>query len=110
VDQRYLIYFYHPRFFNLSPSEKLKVIFHELYHISPDFNGDIRRLAAHKASHGASRERFDDFFEHDLTKFYAYIEKTPYMKFLEMNARALRLSFEKIKGRRMKMPKPVVVS
>ncbi len=110
VDQRYIIYFYHPRFFNLSPSEKLKVIFHELYHISPDFNGDIRRLAARKASHGASRERFDDFFEHDLTKFYAHIEKTPYMKFLEMNAHALRISFERIKGRRMKMPKPVVVS
>ncbi|HSV96782.1 MAG TPA: putative metallopeptidase [Spirochaetota bacterium] len=109
VDQRYLIYFYHPRFFNLSPIEKLKVIFHELYHISPYFNGDIRRLASHKASHGNSRERFDDYFENDLRKFHAYIVKTPYMKFLGMNARALRLSFEKIKGRRMKMPRPVVV-
>ncbi len=109
VDQRYIIYFYHPRFFNLSPIEKLKVVFHELYHISPDFNGDIRRLAARKASHGNSRERFDEFFEDDLRKFYTYIEKTPYMKFLGMNARALRGSFEKVSARRMKMPKPIVV-
>jgi hypothetical protein len=109
VEQRYLIYFYHPRFFNLSPLEKLKVVFHELYHISPDFNGDIRRLAARKASHGGSRERFDDLFEDDVREFYAYIQTTPYMNFLSMNARVLRASFEKISARRMKMPAPIAV-
>jgi len=110
LEQRYLIYFYHPRFFDLPPLEKLKVVFHELYHISPDFNGDVRRMGKRKSLHGGLRERFDELFEEEVREFYAYIKKTPYMKFLNMNARALNASFEKIGARRMKMPKPVVVS
>jgi hypothetical protein len=44
----YIIYFYMPRFYDLNPLEKLNVIFHELYHISPSFNGDIRRMGKKK--------------------------------------------------------------
>ncbi|HDP80611.1 MAG TPA: hypothetical protein ENN21_07200 [Spirochaetes bacterium] len=108
VEQRYIIYFYYPRFFDLSPLEKLRVLFHELYHISPDFNGDIRRMAPVKASHGGSRKGFDRNFQEELALFHAHISSTPYMKFLAMDAAALHRAFKKVTGTRMKTPRPVV--
>src|SRR5262245_60122872 len=37
----YILSFYLPRFQNLDVREKLITVLHELWHISPDFNGDI---------------------------------------------------------------------
>ena len=34
ISQLYLIYFYFPKFFDLPAMEKLRVVFHELYHIN----------------------------------------------------------------------------
>ncbi len=41
---KYFIEFSFPRFLNLSESEKLKTIIHELFHISPDFDGSLREI------------------------------------------------------------------
>lgn len=41
---KYFIEFSFPRFLNLSESEKLKTIIHELFHISPDFDGSLRKI------------------------------------------------------------------
>jgi hypothetical protein len=38
----YVVYFLLPRFLDLPLQQKLITIFHELYHISPAFDGDIR--------------------------------------------------------------------
>lgn len=54
----YAIYFYLPRFQNLGFEQKLACLFHELYHISPRFDGDIRRLGKRKYAHGGSRSRY----------------------------------------------------
>ena len=43
VEMLYILKFYLPRFQNEPFEEKLTTIFHELWHISSDFNGDIRR-------------------------------------------------------------------
>nr|HQU45185.1 hypothetical protein [Pirellulales bacterium] len=37
----YLLSFYLPRFLNQSFEEKLATVVHELWHISPHFNGDV---------------------------------------------------------------------
>ncbi len=108
--QKYLIFFYMPKFFDLNPREKLRVIFHELYHISPDFNGDIRRMTRGKAAHGHSRKEFDSHFEKELNEFFKFIQETPYRGFLDLNSREFFTSFSKVKGRRMKLPKPLLVS
>src|SRR4051812_15661969 len=39
----YLLNFYLPRFMNLPLEEKLSTIVHELWHIGPKFDGDLRR-------------------------------------------------------------------
>lgn len=55
----YLLSFYMPRFQNLSFSEKLITILHELWHISPDFDGDLRRLAGRCYVHSNSEKMYD---------------------------------------------------
>jgi hypothetical protein len=105
----YIIYFYMPKFFNLPAKDKLNVIFHELYHISPEFNGDIRRLGKVKAAHGHSKKHFDTHYEDELDEFFSYIKGTPFMNFLQLDEKGLRKNFKKIKSARMKVPKPVVV-
>jgi predicted metallopeptidase len=109
LSQLYVLYFYLPRFFNLSAEEKLKVIFHELYHISPEFNGDIRRMGSVKKAHGSSKKRFDLKFEKEVQLFYEYISKTPYIDFLKMDSKSLHTNY-RIYARRMTIPKPVIVT
>ncbi|MBN2400934.1 MAG: hypothetical protein JXN64_00900 [Spirochaetes bacterium] len=108
VPQLYAVYFYIPKFFNLSAEEKLNVIFHELYHISPEFNGDIRRMGNVKKAHGSSKKRFDSNFEKEVKLFYEYISGTAYIDFLNMDSKSLQNNY-RVYARRMKIPKPVIV-
>jgi predicted metallopeptidase len=109
IEIRYLIYYYHPKFFDISAREKVNVMFHELYHISPDFNGDIRRMGKFKKAHGHSKKSIEEKYLVYAEEFYRYVKETPYHAFLEMSSRDLQNSFKKIKCRRMKTIKPVPV-
>ena len=55
----YILTFYLPRFANLSLREKLITVFHELWHISPRFDGDIRRHEGRCYAHTSSQAEFD---------------------------------------------------
>ncbi len=55
----YLLTFLLPRFLNLSFDEKLVTVFHELFHISPDFDGDIRRFSGSCYVHTGSQKNYD---------------------------------------------------
>ena len=103
----YLMYFYLPKFFDLSAREKINVMFHELYHISPLFNGDIRRMGEVKKAHGHSRKAFEERYIGYARDFYEYIRHTPYHVFLQMSTEDLHKNFKKIQFRRMKSIKPV---
>jgi predicted metallopeptidase len=54
----YLITFCLPRFLDQDFDQKLITIFHELYHISPAFDGDLRRFPGKNYAHGVSREHY----------------------------------------------------
>jgi len=57
----YLLYFVLPRFHvETDYREKLATIIHELYHISPRFDGDLRRFPGKNFAHGHSRERYHE--------------------------------------------------
>jgi len=56
----YLLNFYLPRFLDLEFSEKLATTVHELWHIGPAFDGDMRRFAGRCYAHSGSRKAFDD--------------------------------------------------
>ncbi len=106
----YIIYFYIPKFFNLSVKDKINVMFHELYHINPDFNGDIRRMGEFKSAHGHSRKAFEEKYIEYADSFFYNIESTPYYNFLKMNSDEIKRSFKKITFRRMKSIKPVLMA
>jgi len=101
----YIIYFLVPRFFNLSLREKLVTVFHELYHISPVFDGDIRRFPGRNFAHGSSRKRYNKLME-SLVDGYLQGEKAhESLAFLEGDMDALRVKYQTIVGRRYPAPK-----
>ena len=55
----YILTFCVPRFLDQTLSEKLITIFHELYHISPNFDGDLRRHEGRYAFHSHSKHAYD---------------------------------------------------
>lgn len=55
----YLLTFCLPRFLDQSFEEKLVTVFHELYHVGPAFDGDLRRHPGRYAVHSHSKDRYD---------------------------------------------------
>lgn len=55
----YILSFYLPRFLNTPLEEKLSTVVHELWHISPEFNGDLRRHEGRCYAHGNSQRAYD---------------------------------------------------
>src|SRR2546423_750122 len=56
----YILSLYLPRFQNLDFREKLITVLHELWHISPDFSGDIRRHNGRFHAHTHSQAEYDE--------------------------------------------------
>jgi hypothetical protein len=55
----YVVGFVVPRFLNRDYRDKLVTVFHELYHISPGFDGDLRRHAGRCSAHTHSQKNYD---------------------------------------------------
>lgn len=71
----YYVTYFLPRFLDQPPMERLKTLLHELYHISPKFNGDLRRFGGRNEFHSADFHRAVDKLaeraasEFDLSRF-----------------------------------------
>jgi predicted metallopeptidase len=59
LEQLYIVEFSLPRFLALPFEEKLVTVFHELYHIGPSFDGDIRRHEGRYQFHTHSQKEYD---------------------------------------------------
>jgi hypothetical protein len=59
VEMLYLVTFCLPRFLEQSFDDKFITLFHELYHIAPGFEGDLRRLDGRCALHSRSKRAYD---------------------------------------------------
>jgi hypothetical protein len=55
----YVLTFCLPRFLDQPFREKLVTVFHELYHIGPSFDGDLRRHPGRYAVHSHSKDLYD---------------------------------------------------
>jgi hypothetical protein len=60
----YLVTFYLPRFLDQDFDDKFITLFHELYHISPNFEGDLRRHEGRCALHTHSKRLYDVHMAH----------------------------------------------
>jgi predicted metallopeptidase len=65
----YLVTFCLPRFLDQDFDDKFITLFHELYHISPRFEGDLRRHGGRYAIHSHSKRAYDAYMA-DLARAY----------------------------------------
>lgn len=70
TEMLYVLTFCLPRFLDQPFEEKLVTVFHELYHMSPAFDGDLRRHPGRYAVHSHSKDRYDAHMA-GLAKEYA---------------------------------------
>ena len=101
----YVIYFMVPRFLELPFREKLITVFHELYHVSPACDGDIRRFPGRNYAHGSSTRVYNE----QMGKLVdAYLERLPErsaLDFLDGDLASLRSRHKAIVGRRLQAPR-----
>lgn len=105
----YILTFYLPRFLNLPFEEKLITVFHELYHIAPQFNGDIRRFAGACYVHTGSQKEYD----RQMAVFArAWLQQRPpasLVDFLRLDFRALCRVYGSVVGVKVAIPRLIPV-
>lgn len=101
----YILNFYLPRFLNHALEEKLTTVVHELWHISPAFDGDLRRHDGRCYIHSGSQKEYDA----EMARYAAQWLKTrPHRElyeFLELDFRGLKTRHGAVFGVRMPAPK-----
>lgn len=106
----YLVTFCLPRFLDLDFDEKFVTLFHELYHISPAFDGDLRRHDGRYAIHSHSQRLYD---RHMAALARAYLAGGPDPKlhaFLRLNFAQLQLRHGSVIGVMVPRPKLIPVA
>jgi len=105
-DVLYVIYFCMPKFQNLPFRDKLITVFHELYHVSPEFNGDIRRFSGRNYAHGPSRQKYNEAVSALADRYLAEAGDSPVLEFLRMDFTELQQRYGEIVGLKVTHPKP----
>ena len=101
----YILSFYLPRFLNHSFEEKLATILHELWHISPDFNGDLRRYQGRCYVHGPSQNQYDAIAEQLAKKWQSQNPPSQTFAFLRLNFHQLVRRYGPVYGVKIPAPK-----
>ena len=105
----YILTFYLPRFLDHCLREKLITVMHELYHISPRFDGDIRRLAGHYHVHSHSQAEYARQMGVLADAYLAMKPPTELYGFLETDFRTLAGQHRRIVGLKVPIPKLIPV-
>jgi hypothetical protein len=103
----YILRFCLPRFLNLDLREKLITVLHELWHISPDFNGDIRRHAGRYHAHTHSQAEYDAQMGVLVDHWLRLQPPDELWEFLRHDFRALHNRHGRIVG--VRIPRPLLV-
>jgi hypothetical protein len=105
----YLITFCLPRFLDQDFDDKFVTLFHELYHISPSFDGDLRRHQGRYSVHSHSQRRYDAHMS-DLAREYLAARPDPSLyAFLRLNFAQLVHRHGGILGLAVPRPKMVPI-
>jgi hypothetical protein len=100
-----VVYFLVPRFLNLPFREKLITLFHELYHISAEFNGDIRRFPGKNYAHGSSTKKYNAYMGKLVESYLGNLTDRSILSFLEGDMEEIRGRFKAIVARKMAAPR-----
>jgi predicted metallopeptidase len=110
LEMLYILTFYLPRFQEQTFREKLITVLHELYHISPRFDGDIRRLPGHCHVHSHSQKEYDREMERLVDRYLACRPPASIHGFLHARYHDLVARHGSVVGIRMPMPKLLPLS
>jgi len=103
-DILYLVYFYFPRFHDQSFDDKIVTIIHELFHMSPAFDGTLRLFPGRNFAHGPSRDEYEAHLT-PLAADYARAKAgDPLLDFLRLSTEDLVRSYQQLEGLWMRMP------
>lgn len=105
LEMLYILTFYLPRFQDQSFREKLITVVHELFHISPKFDGDIRRLSGHYHVHTHSQKEYDRQMGRLADEYQAAQPPTDLLAFLRLDFRSLIKHHGGVVGLRVPIPK-----
>lgn len=105
----YVLTFYLPRFLNQSYNEKLVTVFHELYHISPQFDGDIRRFDGPCYMHTGSQAEYDRLMGKFVRQYLRSAAPEGLRRFMKYDFRGLQNSHGQVVGLRIPIPRIVRV-
>ena len=103
----YILSFYLPRFMTTSLEEKLSTIVHELWHISPEFNGDLRRHEGRCYAHGPSQREYDAQMDRLAQNWLALDPPEHLYEFLQGDFQELVDEHGKVTGTHWPAPKLV---
>ncbi len=109
-DIRYLISLMIPRFLRLSLEQKLITVLHELYHISPECDGDIRRFAGRNFAHGHSRTAFNRTIQALLEQYRGATGHPELAAALDITEDAWAEGRIRLTGLQLPLPKPRLVA
>ncbi|HEX5105000.1 MAG TPA: hypothetical protein VFV87_14370 [Pirellulaceae bacterium] len=101
----YILRFCLPRFLDLDLREKLVTVLHELWHISPAFNGDIRRHAGRYHAHTHSQAEYDEQMGLLADRWLGHQPPAELWGFLRSDFRELVARHERIVGIRIPRPR-----
>jgi len=110
VEYLYILYFFVPRFMELKFRDKLETIVHELYHINPDFNGDLRRFRGRCFMHGSSQKRYNAVVRTFVEKWLKRDPPPELWDFLNFDYKEIVARFGGVHGTRIPMPKVIPVT
>ena len=110
VEILYILTFYLPRFLDLPFREKMITVLHELFHVSPEFNGDIRRLEGRYHVHSHSQKEYDEEMDRLAQRYLRGRPPAELYSFLRENFRALHALHGGVVGMRVPIPKLVPLS
>lgn len=103
----YLLSFYLPRYQNRSLADKLQTVVHELWHIGPDFDGDIRRHHGRCYAHSGSQKKYDAVIERLTNDWLALQPPADLYEFLRFDFHQLTRLHGSVFGARIATPKLV---
>jgi hypothetical protein len=103
----YILNFYLPRFLDLPLREKLETIVHELWHVSPRFDGDVRRFPGRCFAHGASQRKYDAQVARLVDRYLAGNPQDAVCELLRLNYRELVARYGRVFGQRISTPKVI---
>jgi hypothetical protein len=100
----YLVTFCLPRFLDQDFDDKFITLFHELYHISPAFEGDLRRHEGRYAIHSHSKRQYDEHMAHLARAYLSNGADKPLHAFLRLNFAQLKHRHGSVVG--VMVPRP----